>query len=183
MFVCPSAWTNSAPTGRVFMRDLSIVRKSVEKIQVSLKSDKNNGYFTWRSMCIFDYSRPVLLSMRNVSQKVVEKNAHFIFSAPRKSCCVWNNVEKCGTAGQATDDNMAHACWVPKTTDTRVCNNCFSTAALVTRRCLSVALYVRGMSCWKFASDKSIIQLELSSNKEWVQVTVPWAKLNFVVEL
>jgi hypothetical protein len=31
-----------------------IFRKSVEKIQVSLKSDKNNGYFTWRPMCIYD---------------------------------------------------------------------------------------------------------------------------------
>jgi hypothetical protein len=28
--------------------------KPVEKIQVSLKSDKNNGYFTWRRMEIFD---------------------------------------------------------------------------------------------------------------------------------
>ena len=46
--VCPSAWNNSAPTGRIFMKfDIkSIFRKSVEKIRVSLKSDKNNGYFT-----------------------------------------------------------------------------------------------------------------------------------------
>jgi hypothetical protein len=27
---------------------LSILPKSMEKIQVSLKSDKNKGYFTWR---------------------------------------------------------------------------------------------------------------------------------------
>jgi len=27
--------------------------KSFEKIQLSLKSDKNNGYFTWRSIHIF----------------------------------------------------------------------------------------------------------------------------------
>jgi len=27
---------------------LSILRKSVEEIQISLKSDKNKGYFTWR---------------------------------------------------------------------------------------------------------------------------------------
>jgi hypothetical protein len=27
----------------------------------------------------------------------------------RKSCRLWDNVEKYGTAGQATDDNMAHA--------------------------------------------------------------------------
>jgi len=26
----------------------------VEKIQVSLKFDKNNGYFTWRSVYIYD---------------------------------------------------------------------------------------------------------------------------------
>jgi hypothetical protein len=28
--------------------------KSVEKIQVYLKSDKNNGYFTWKTMYIYD---------------------------------------------------------------------------------------------------------------------------------
>jgi hypothetical protein len=33
---------------------LSFFRKSVEKIYVSLKSDKNNGYFTRRSLDIFD---------------------------------------------------------------------------------------------------------------------------------
>jgi hypothetical protein len=34
---------------------LSISPKSVEKIQVSLKSEKNNGYFTWRPKHIFDH--------------------------------------------------------------------------------------------------------------------------------
>jgi hypothetical protein len=34
---------------------LSIFRKSAEKIQVSLKSDKNNGYFTQRPIYIFDH--------------------------------------------------------------------------------------------------------------------------------
>jgi hypothetical protein len=33
---------------------LGFFRKSVEKIQVSLKSDKNNGYFTWRRCHIYD---------------------------------------------------------------------------------------------------------------------------------
>jgi len=33
---------------------LSVFRKYVEKIQVSLKSDKNEVYFTWRLMNIFD---------------------------------------------------------------------------------------------------------------------------------
>jgi hypothetical protein len=33
---------------------LTILRKYVEKFLFSLKSDKNNGYFTWRPMCIYD---------------------------------------------------------------------------------------------------------------------------------
>jgi len=39
-------------SGRIFMKFdiLSIFRKSVYKIQASLKSDKNNGHFTWRRM-------------------------------------------------------------------------------------------------------------------------------------
>ena len=34
---------------------LIIFRKSVEKIQISLKSDKNNEYFTWWSIYVFDH--------------------------------------------------------------------------------------------------------------------------------
>ena len=34
---------------------LSSFRKSVEKIQVPLKSDKNNGYFIWRQMYTSDH--------------------------------------------------------------------------------------------------------------------------------
>ena len=37
---------------------LIIFQKFVEKIQVSLKSDKNNGYFTWKSMHIYDNISP-----------------------------------------------------------------------------------------------------------------------------
>jgi hypothetical protein len=35
---------------------LNVFRKYVEKIQVSLKSDKNNEYFTWSQMHIYDIS-------------------------------------------------------------------------------------------------------------------------------
>jgi len=34
---------------------LIIFRKPVQKIQASLKSDKNNGYFTRRRIYIYDY--------------------------------------------------------------------------------------------------------------------------------
>jgi hypothetical protein len=33
---------------------LSIFKKSLKKIQVSLKSNKNNGYFTWRPMYVYN---------------------------------------------------------------------------------------------------------------------------------
>jgi hypothetical protein len=51
-----SAWNNSVPTARIFMKFDTWVffKKSVEKIQVSLKFAKNNGYFTWRPMYIYD---------------------------------------------------------------------------------------------------------------------------------
>ena len=51
---CLSAWSNSAPTGKVLMKLslLSIFRKSLWKIQISLKADENNGQFTWRPACL-----------------------------------------------------------------------------------------------------------------------------------
>jgi len=43
-----SVWNISAPTGRIFVKFYicRFFRKSVEKIQVSLKFDKNKGHFT-----------------------------------------------------------------------------------------------------------------------------------------
>jgi len=61
MSVCPSvrrsAWINSAPTGRIFMKfDIWISFESVSvKFQVSLKYGKNNDYFTWSPIYIFDH--------------------------------------------------------------------------------------------------------------------------------
>jgi len=34
---------------------LSTFEKSVQKIQISLKSDNNNRYFTWRPIYIFEH--------------------------------------------------------------------------------------------------------------------------------
>jgi hypothetical protein len=74
-------------------RYLKIVRKSVEKIQVSLKSDKNNWYFTWRRMYIFD-NIWVLLRVRYFCSKIVEKIKRYILSSIilfRKSRRLWGN--------------------------------------------------------------------------------------------
>ena len=54
MSVRLSAWNNSASTGRIYVKfGIWIFFENIEKIQVSLKSDKNESYFTWRSIHIF----------------------------------------------------------------------------------------------------------------------------------
>jgi hypothetical protein len=81
--VCPSVRMEQLGTHWTdfhYIWHLSVFRKSVKKIQVSLKSDKNNGYFTWRPIYIFCLSRSVLLRTRNVSDKSCRENqnTHFM---------------------------------------------------------------------------------------------------------
>ena len=57
--------------------------------------------------------------MRNISAKICTENENTHFMSNdfffRKSCSLWDNVEKCG-AREATDENttrhMLYACWV-----------------------------------------------------------------------
>ena len=58
--VRPYAWNNSAPPGRIFMKfdNRIFSEKSIQKIQVSLKSDKNNEYFTWMPVYRCDNTSP-----------------------------------------------------------------------------------------------------------------------------
>jgi hypothetical protein len=69
--------------------------------------------------------RWTLLRMRNILVIFLEKiRTHVLYSITflRKSCRLWDNVEKYGTAGQTTDDNiirrMRFACWINKATAT-----------------------------------------------------------------
>jgi hypothetical protein len=71
-------------------------------------------------------SRWILLSTRNASKKFVHKiKTHILPSVTfffQKFCHLWDNVEKYGTAGQATDNNitrrMRFTWWVTMATDT-----------------------------------------------------------------
>jgi hypothetical protein len=100
-------------------------RKSVEKIQFSLKSEKNIGYLTWRPIYIFFIiSRSFHLRMRNVSDKIVEKiKTHILYSVTffRMSCflyeIVWKNIVEAGRP-QMTMWCMRITCWTPKATNT-----------------------------------------------------------------
>ena len=60
-----------------------ISRKYVDRIQVLLKSDKNNWYFTWVPICIYDHiiAQFFFLEWENFGQICIEnQNTHFILS-------------------------------------------------------------------------------------------------------
>jgi len=78
---------------------LNIFRKYVEKAKVSLKSDTNNGY-SW----IENYLHK---SFRE-TQNTCYVQYRFFFN----SCRLWDNVEKYGTADQASEASMARAHWI-----------------------------------------------------------------------
>jgi len=84
--------------------------KSVENIQVSLQSDANDG-FTWRPVYTFDYI--ALSSSWNEKcfrQKIIKTLILCSVSPPpRKSFPLWDKVEECYRAEQATDDRIVHA--------------------------------------------------------------------------
>ena len=58
---------------------LTIFRKSVQKTQVSLQADRNNEYFTWSPMYIYDIFRWILLKMKTVSDKSYRENQNTFY--------------------------------------------------------------------------------------------------------
>ena len=96
---------------------LSIFRKSVEKIEVSLKYDKNNVYCMWRPIYIYDHVSHFFLELEMFHTKVIEKlktqilcsitsPLFFFFS---KIFPLMRYVGKYYRVGQATGDSTAHA--------------------------------------------------------------------------
>jgi len=101
----------------------------------------------------------IVLRMRSVTDKCCRENqnTHFMFKNfffLQKFCHLWDNVEKYGRARNATDDNIIwHMCfpfWINKARiqEHKIYNTCcFSLATMVMRMCLSVLLYIPGLSC------------------------------------
>jgi len=83
-----------------------------EKFTFDLNMTRMTECFTWRSSQIFMIHRSVLLRMRNAAEKICREKhilslLNFFF---RKSCRLWYNVQKYGTAKQTTwQYNTAHA--------------------------------------------------------------------------
>ena len=76
---------------------LRIFWKSGKKIQVSLKLDKNKGYFTWQPSTFFTMHYLFLLRMIKVSDKSCRENqnTHFVLSNFFVfNHAVYDNVEK-----------------------------------------------------------------------------------------
>ena len=157
--VCPSAWNKSAPTGRIFTKfDMWVLFENMpEKFKIHENLTRRTGTFheDLRAVMI---PRSLLFRMRNVLDKNCTENQNtfyipFIFS-PRKSGLLWDNVEKYGRSGRATDDKSAHDHCMLDTQGyrhtPRICNTyCFSTATMVARTRLNVTLYLYCLSCYK----------------------------------
>ena len=156
MSVCPSAW-KSALNAPIFMPDIrGFFWKSVKKIQVGLQSDTITGTLHEYLRTLMIISRWILLRMRNVLDKFVEKiKRHILCSVIPSSPPPPNGAfyeimwEKSSIAGQATYDSIERRicfeCWIIKANryTLRTCiTYCFSTTTTVRRRRLK-RYYVR----------------------------------------
>jgi hypothetical protein len=92
--------------------------KTVEKIQMSLKSDKNNRYFTSRPIHIYHIS---LISSENETKFVEKMKTHIFFEYRTFYEKMWKNIVERGRS-QMTIWRTCNACWILKATNTqRVC--------------------------------------------------------------
>ena len=107
-------------------------------------------------MYIFNIFCSALFKTRNASGESFREsqNTHFTFNNFfffRKSCRLGDNVEKYGTAAQATVTicGMGIVCWISKARHTlMICNTCCcSTITLVASTRLIVTLFAQCPSC------------------------------------
>jgi hypothetical protein len=72
----------------------------------------------WSYLAEFFLERQMFLTK---SVEKIKTNILYPIIFPRKSCRLWDNVEKYGTARQAADGNITlyirFACWIPKATN------------------------------------------------------------------
>jgi hypothetical protein len=149
---------------------LIILWKSVKKIQVSLKSDKNNKYFT----ILFTFmtiSCWIILRMRSVSNKSVRENqnVHFIFHDFSESCAFYKIMLKNMLEPERPQTTIWWhvACWIGKATCAQAHSSsrppllihthahtyrnvyyCFFTAMVASWICFNIMLYIHCLSCY-----------------------------------
>ena len=123
--ICPHGTPRLPLDGFSWNFIFGILRRSVEKIQDPLKSDKNKGHVTWRPICSYDIVSIILKIKKIFRTDFVDKIEMHIWCSITyffKSCHLWNYVETCLRIGQAIDDNIAgrmrFACWITNATNT-----------------------------------------------------------------
>ena len=120
--VCSSVYphgTTLAPTGRIFVKCFCISLKFIEKIKFSLKSDKNNGYFTRRLIYIYDHisltssqnEKCFRQNLQRKSKHIMHDHFFFVYEI------MWKNIAQ-SDRPQMTIQRMRIACWIPKATNT-----------------------------------------------------------------
>jgi hypothetical protein len=160
MPVCPSAWNNSASTGWILIK-FGIWRFFI-KLWRQLKFHWNLTLITVLYMKthkhLWWYLAEFSLEWEMFQTKVVQKiKTHIVCSIffSRKSCRLWDSVEKHFRYGQATDDNMTHVhcmldtsgyTYTPTHTE-YVILIAFPQQTMVERTPLNVTLHVHCLSC------------------------------------
>jgi hypothetical protein len=134
--------TPSPLVRRIFIKlDMTVLGKSVEKIQLSLQSDKNNGHFTCTPTSMYVYDKNSVNSFYNEKyfrQNLYRKSKHifyFYFFSPENRAVyeiMWKN--------RYSQTGHRHTL--------RICNTyCCSTATMVMWTRLNITLYVHCLSC------------------------------------
>jgi len=102
-------WIQSYLVGQL-LNSIHDARTHVHKIQVSLKSDKNSGYFTWTSLYA-DHISP------NSAWNAEFSRVQILWSIMSywKLCRLWHNEPD---RPQMTVRHMRIAPWIPKATNT-----------------------------------------------------------------
>ena len=159
MSVRPNDTTRFLPDG--FSRNLVIQyffrKSSGKKIEVSLKSDKNNGLFTWHQYTSLTISRSILLRMTLLQVKVVDKiETHivgpiiFLFENRAVYEIMWINIAQ-PDRPQMTIWRMRIACWIPKATNTHseyVTLTAFPLQQWLHESASTLRLYVHFLPCF-----------------------------------
>jgi len=149
--VCPHG-TNSAVNGQIFMKFGIRVFFEIlsRKIQVSLKSDKNDQYFTWRPLYIFwSHLAQFFWKWEKFQTNLQRKSKHTFcvqkLPPPLKIVSflkiMWKYIAERGRP-RMTIWRMRIACWTTKVTHSlTVCQTyCFSIATIVEMTLFNITL-------------------------------------------
>ena len=154
--VCPHGKIRLPLEGFSWNLIFEYLSKTIEKLQVSLKQESNNGCLTWRLLDIFEHISLISSSNEKCFAVVVQEiRTHAVYSIAvfRKSCLLWDNVEKLGRAGQGQRWQygacaLSAAYLMVQTHTHTICNTyCCSTAIMVAGKRPKFQLYVDCLSC------------------------------------